>query len=187
LYLPSTLFFIGVADVARFVYQRLEVKGRLALQVALALQLFVSAYQLTSFTLDLHDEDTLFRSIIAAAPDRSHGYGYYGLTFLEQNRFPEAAVLLAKAVELAPDHLVFTAKYGQALLFARQTELALEVARKARARLGEHPTLYLVEAYAQLESNPEQAKRELQACLRMSPGHAECKAALEYLAKPSAR
>jgi hypothetical protein len=187
LYLPSTLFFIGVAEVARLLYARLEGAGRMALQVALALQLTVGAYQLTSFTLDLHDEDTLFRSIIAAAPDRSHGYGYYGLTFLERKRFPEAAALLGKATELAPNNLVFTAKYGQALLFSRQSEAALALARKARKRFGAHPTFHLIEAYAQLQSDPVQAKRELEACLRLHPGHAECQAALQYLAAQPAR
>jgi hypothetical protein len=182
LYLPSALFFIGAADVARLVYQRTQTAAaRLLLQAALVLQLSVGAYQLYGFTTDLRDEDTLFRSIIAGAPDRSHGYGYYGLTFLERKRFPEAAVLLGEAVELAPMNRVFVAKYGQALLFSRQSDAALVLARKARVRLGDHPTFHLIEAYAQLQSDPAQAKRELEACLRMSPEHEECKAALKYL------
>lgn len=182
LYLPATLFLIGAADAVLLAYGRVRsLRVRAALRVALGVQLLWFALALHVYTLDWRSDDTLYRSIIAAAPDRSHGYGFLGITHIERGQYRQAAVLLRKAVEIAPGERRYLSKLGHALLFSGDVQAARALARDAIARLGDAPEFHLLEAYTWLESDPTRAARALLECLRQDPGNTEGLETLTFL------
>lgn len=182
LYLPSALFFVGAADVAVHAYAHVRTAlARRTLHLALGAQLFVQAASLHAYTYDWHDDIALFSSIIAAAPERSHGYGFLGITYVERREFGRAAVLLQKAVSIAPDDRRFLGKLGHALLFSGQREAARALARDAIERLPDAPEFHLLEAFTFIDLDPVRAARGVLECLRSRPSHEEALQALAFL------
>jgi tetratricopeptide (TPR) repeat protein len=182
LYLPATLFMIGAADAALFGYEHVRsLRARSVLRFALGVHLLWFALALHVYTFDWRDDDTLYRSIIAAAPDRSHGYGFLGITHIERSQYPQAAVLLRKAVEIAPRERRYLSKLGHALLFSGDVLAARALAEDAIDRLGDAPEFHLLAAYTWLESDPTRAARALLECLRQDPANAEGLEALTFL------
>lgn len=182
LYLPAALFLIGAADAALLAYARVQsLRARAALRFALGVHLLWLAVALHAYTFDWRDDDTLYRSIIAAAPDRSHGYGFLGITYIERRQFRPAAVLLRKAVAIAPGERRYLSKLGHALLFSGDVQGARALARDAIARLDDAPEFHLLEAYTWLEVDPARAARALLECLRQDPTNAEGLEALTFL------
>jgi Flp pilus assembly protein TadD len=154
---------------------------RVAVRVLLGGYVLWLALAMHVYTYDWRDDDTLYGSIIAAAPDRSHGYGFLGITYIERRQFRQAAVLLGKAVELAPSERRYLSKLGHALLFSGDVQAARQLARDAIARLGDAPEFHLLEAYTWLESDSARAARALLECLRQDPDNAEGLEALAFL------
>jgi hypothetical protein len=182
LYLPAAVFSIGAADLALLGYAQLRAAGlRAALRVALGVHLLWFALATYAYTLDWRSDDALYGSIIAAAPERSHGYGFLGITYIERRQYAQAAVLLRKAVAIAPGERRYLSKLGHALLFAGDRAGARAVARQAIARLRDAPEFHLLEAYTWLEQDPARAARALLECLRQDPAHGEGLEALAFL------
>jgi len=182
LYLPASLFFIGLAELAFWLYDHARAaRLQLALRALLVAQLCAFALALHLYTSDWKDDETLFIGIITVAPQRSHGYAFLGMTYLERQRYREAVALLRKAVEIAPGERRYLAKFGHALLFAGDLQGARALARDAIVRFEQAPEFHLLEAYSWLEQDPERAARALLECLRSDPRHAEGLQALAFL------
>ncbi len=179
LYLPATFFFIGLAELVALLIATQPRVTRMV-HVALVCHVLVLAVRLHLYTGDFANDDVFFGSIIAEAPDRSHGYAFLGMTYLERHRYADAAVLLEKAQALAPFERRYVQTLGQALLFSGQRSEALSLANESIAHLGNAPEMELLAAYAMLDDPPHVALRVL-ACLDQAPNNKECSDALAFL------
>jgi tetratricopeptide (TPR) repeat protein len=80
------------------------------------------------------DAEAQFRKMIAQAPDRAEGYFSLAQLLAEdESRLPEAAKLLSKAVQLAPEQARIRYNYGLALQKLGQPKEAGEQFLKAMA------------------------------------------------------
>jgi tetratricopeptide (TPR) repeat protein len=182
LYLPASLFFVGLAELVALAIEHFAHLPRVqrAMRVGLALHGSLFALLLFGYTADFASDDTLFESIIAQAPLRSHGYAFLGMTYLERGRNADAAILLRRALRIAPFDRRYTQMLGKALLFSGQRAQALALARDAIQRLHPAPEFELLAAYAELDQ-PTSAAAHVLACLDVAPANQECRDALTFL------
>jgi tetratricopeptide (TPR) repeat protein len=181
LYLPASLGLIGVTDAAFALAARAQPRMQRIARTALLAYLGLLGVHSFLAVYDWKNDETLFASIIRAAPQRSHGYGFLGITYLEQRRYPEAAVMLSKAVAIAPDEPRWPSRLGQALLFSGRRDEALALAKRWIARSPRAPEYHLLAAYSLLDSDPERAAMHVLECLREEPHHLQCSDALSFL------
>jgi tetratricopeptide (TPR) repeat protein len=180
LYLPAAVFFVGMADLTAFVCQRWPRYAGL-LRALLPLHVLFLAFGLYVYTGDFADDDRLFGSIIEQAPERSHGYGYLGMTYIERHDYARATLLLRKADALSPGNRRYLQALGQALLFGGHPDRALALADQAIARFASAPEFHLLAAYALLDTDQARAAREVAACLQTDAAHSQCREALRFL------
>ena len=88
LYLPSSLGLVGAADFAIACAARAQPRLQRVLRVTAIAYLGVLCVRSYVAVYDWASDETLFQAIIRAAPERSHGYGFLGMTYLEQRRYP---------------------------------------------------------------------------------------------------
>jgi hypothetical protein len=180
LYLPGSLFYVGVAQLCAVAFQTASERLRPLLRLGLGALLALMALRTFVYASDFASDDALFGSIIAEAPDRSHGYAFLGMTYLERHEPEAAARLLRKATAIAPFERRYTQQLGQALLYSGQRQEALALALAAKQHLHPSPEFDLLAAYAVLD-DPARAVGYVLACLDQDPAHGECRAAVTFL------
>jgi tetratricopeptide (TPR) repeat protein len=181
LYLPASLGLIGLVEPAFALAARAQPRMQRIVRAALLAYLGLLAVRSFLAVYDWKSDETLFASIIRAAPQRSHGYGFLGITYLEQRRYAEAASMLGKAVAIAPDEPRWPSRLGQALLFSGRRDEALALAESWVARSPRAPEYHLLAAYSLLDRDPERAATHVLECLRQDPEHVQCRDALGFL------
>jgi tetratricopeptide (TPR) repeat protein len=181
LYLPASLGLVGVIEFASAAVQRARPRMQRVLLAATFAYLALLCVRSHVVVYDWANDETLFSSIIRAAPQRSHGYGFLGMTYLEQKRYVEAARVLERAVAIAPGEPRWPSHLGQALLFTGQRDAALALAERYIARFGYAPEYHLLAAYSLLDRDPDRAAQHVLACLTQDPEHAQCRDALAFL------
>jgi tetratricopeptide (TPR) repeat protein len=181
LYLPASLGLIGPVELAFAAAARAQPRMQRIARAALLAYLALLGVRSFLAVYDWKNDETLYASIIRAAPQRSHGYGFLGMTYLEQRRYPEAMRMLAKAVALAPDEPRWPSRFGQALLFSGHRDEALALAQRWIARSPHAPEYHLLAAYSLLDRDPQRAAVHVLECLRQDARHAQCRDALGFL------
>ncbi|MFH1435786.1 MAG: hypothetical protein ABIJ56_08740, partial [Pseudomonadota bacterium] len=89
LFLPSIGLIIGLTDgIGRLVERTTRTRSRVRSIVACALVVYLGLLGalLVQQTRSFRDEETLYQSIIDAAPQRAHGYGFLGMMYSEHGR-----------------------------------------------------------------------------------------------------
>ncbi len=173
LYLPLALLALALGDGLGRLEGWLEAQGRgevrrwvawgLGGYAVLEASLYVGAI------LDLRDEGTFYKAIIAAAPESSHGHYGLGLLLLNARRYEEAAVELRTAYRLSPNdargrtNLLIALVESGALVEARQ------IGAESVAQWPDNPMFYNLTGMAWLEERPEEAARWFLAGLKVSP------------------
>lgn len=181
LYLPASLGLIGPVELAFAAAGRAQPRMQRIARLALLAYLGLLCVRSFLAVYDWKNDETLFASIIRVAPQRSHGYGFLGMTFLEQRRYAEAASMLGKAVAIAPNEERWPSRLGQALLFSGRRDEALALAERWIARSAHPAEYHLLAAYSLLDRDPERAAMHVLECLRKDPQQAQCRDALGFL------
>jgi hypothetical protein len=183
LYLPASLALPGAALALhrcseqlrpQLRFRRLPEVAAVAYLLALTLRSYVATYAYAS-------DETLFSAVIAEAPERSHGYGFWGMSEAAAGRHARAVPLLRAAVERSPDERRWAAQYGSELLFSGDAPGALQIAERYIARLRSAPEFHLLAAYALLGRDHHAAAVHVLECLLEDPKHAQGRDALTFL------
>lgn len=112
LYLPAVGLALVLADLVAVGLERLSQQSTRTSRLGLAAVLLYVTFlgiRLHLYVYDWKNENTLYSSWIAGAPDRSHGYAWLGYTYLEHNDSAHAIPLLSEAARLSPCDPRFTA------------------------------------------------------------------------------
>ena len=186
LYVPAVFLAPAIADVFARARNRVatSVQGdRSARLFSAAALLYLGALGMRLFvwTGDWKDETSLYSSWIAADPDRPHGYGWLGLSALEQGRYADAVPLLAKADELAPGESRFLYSLGLALEHLGDRGRALDVAATGIHRYRSAPEFEALAARNIAPTDPARAGAHIARCLERAPGYEECVDAAQSL------
>jgi tetratricopeptide (TPR) repeat protein len=181
LYLPASLLVPGVAAGLRAAARRSALLSPAFLAAAAAAYLGTCGLWLHTSAFDWKDSPTVYASIIRAAPERSHGWGWLGLWHLERRRYEQALVYLRRATRISPDEVRYQAPLGQALLFTGRFAEARALADRAIARWPDRPQFRLLAAHARLRDAPETAIDLMLDCLRIDRTNQECREALQFV------
>jgi len=183
LYLPAALALPGVAWalVTGFEHIRGSLRWpRLPSYVGvsylalLALRSHVAVYAYAS-------DATLFEAAIEQAPERSLGYGFWGLSEAARGDHARALPLLIRALERAPDERRWASNYASSLLFTGDASGALRIAEQYIERLPSAPEFHLLAAYALLARDRHAAAVHVLECLLQDPQHSQGREALSFL------
>jgi len=127
------------------------------------------------------DTETLYRHMLALAPQSASLHNNYGMYLRDQDRLEEASVHLARAVELLPTHAVARGNLGEVLLQLGRLEEAVVQLRQAVARRPDDTFARVNLGLALLRLGRwTEARAELEQVLRQDPSHV---AAHDYLAQ----
>ncbi|MEM9193288.1 MAG: hypothetical protein AAGF12_29200, partial [Myxococcota bacterium] len=180
LYLPAAGAVPGVVSVvAEGLGRASPERRRLWLGIA-ALYLAVLGGRLHLFTYDFHDEITLYERMIEAAPDRAHGYGWLGITYLEREQPARAVPLLLQADRKSPEWPRYLYNLGLAFQALGQQQDALNVAATGIGRYSPAAGNFHRLAVDSLHPRaPELVVGHLGQCLIDQPGYPLCVEAAE--------
>ncbi len=184
LYLPFAGLAPGLVDLlgagfAVLVARRPGIRG--ALKFAVAAYLLALGLRLALYTTDYHDERSLWGSVVEAAPERSHGWGYYGATLLEEGDAAAAVPALRRAVDLDPSEPRYLSQLGWALLVSGDRQGALDVAATGLHRFQPAGGFHALAAEALLPVRPDLAAGHVATCLTEEPGRPDCVEARQRL------
>ena len=178
LYLPCAALAVGLSDAAgrlhRFLRESRPELARIATAGVVA-YLALLGVRLHLFAYDFRDEDALYESVIAAAPERAHGWGWLGMTRNEQGRPAEAVPLLERADRLAPHRPRYLRALAEARLAAGDVQGALDAAATGIGRYEDTAPFHYVAARALSQVRPDLAARHVEECLREDPAHRGCR------------
>jgi tetratricopeptide (TPR) repeat protein len=178
LYLPCAALAVGLSDVAgRLHAWALAERPALARIAALSAIAYLGLLgaRLHLWAYDFRDEDALYESVIVAAPERAHGWGWLGMTRIEQGRPAEAVPLLERADRLAPHRPRYLRALAEARLAAGDVQGALDAAATGIARYDDEAPFHWVAARALAHARPDLAAHHVRECLRADPSHAGCR------------
>jgi len=178
LYLPFAGLVGGLTNALGYGYELLQKRQymlRRITLIALPAYLLVLGLRLASYTADFHDERSLWESVVIAAPERPHGWGYYGMTLLEEGDAAGAVAPLRRAVELEPGERRYLSQLGWALLLTGDRQGALDVVATGIGRYGPHAgEFHALAAEALAPVRPDLAAHHVATCLAAEPARAEC-------------
>jgi len=177
LYLPFAGLAPGLVDLlgAGFlvlVARRPGIRGLAKLSVTA--YLLALGLRLALYTTDYHDERTLWGAVVEAAPDRSHGWGYYGATLLEEGDPAGAVPALRRAVQIDPGEPRYLSQLGWALLLSGDRQGALNAVATGLNRFQPAGGFHALAAEALLPVRPDLAAGHVSACLDDEPGRPDC-------------
>ncbi|RLB56011.1 MAG: hypothetical protein DRJ42_04500 [Deltaproteobacteria bacterium] len=177
LYLPFAGLAPGLVDLlgagfSVLVARRPGIRG--ALKFAVAAYLLALGLRLALYTTDYHDERTLWGAVVEAAPDRSHGWGYYGATLLEEGDAAEAVPALRRAADLDPSEPRYLSQLGWALLVSGDRQGALDAAATGLHRFQPAGGFHALAAEALFPIRPDLAASHVATCLAEEPGRPDC-------------
>ncbi|MBK8172199.1 MAG: tetratricopeptide repeat protein [Sandaracinaceae bacterium] len=186
LYLPAIglapLIAEGVAVLVEKLRARAERTARLALICACSYLVFLGL-RLHLYVYDWRNEASLYQSWIAGAPDRPHGYGWLGYTYLERGDAPHAIPLLAEAARRSPQDERFQLSLGTTYLSLGLREQALATAREGLRVHARRDGFYALLAQALFESDREGAADALDRCLRETQRSSACQRTAQELTR----
>ncbi len=184
LYLPAIGFTLGVTTWLAAAVDHVASRGQLSratFSAAAGVYLALLGVRLAMFTADFRNEERLYTSIIEAAPDRSHGYGWLGMTFVERGRPAEAVPLLFAADQRAPWDGRYLENLGAAYLALGDVPRALDIAATGIRRYEANGRFHELAARSLAASDPERAAAHLRTCLEAAPNHPACTARRDSL------
>ncbi len=178
LYLPSALLALGIADaVARaLAHPRIASHPRAPRLLVVALGTWVGALglALALYVPAFHDEESLWRSVIDAAPDHAHGWGYLGITMLEKGEPEGALPLLERAEEIDPGEPRYLLQLGWARYLTGRTQGSLDACATGLHRFPPGGDFHALAARNLATMRPDLARRHLETCLTVEPNNPEC-------------
>jgi len=185
-YLPMLGFFLPlVAGLYHLAQRPAATGGRRVLPAASVAGLLVLAVLSAGIARRQiqywQDTETLYRHMLAVAPQSASLHNNYGMYLRDQDRLDEAREHLARAVELRPGHGVARGNLGEVLLRLGHVEQAVLQLRQAVTQRPQDTfaRVHLGLALLRLDRWTE-ARSELEEVLRQDPS---CLAAHDYLAQ----
>ena len=184
LFLPSIGLIIGLTDaIGRLVERATRSRSRMRSIVACALVAYLGLLGalLVQQTRSFHDEETLYQSIIDAAPHRAHGYGLLGMTYREHGRFAKAAQVLMEADRRSPRHSRYLLEAGYAYLELDDRQHSLNCAATGIERYEINGVFHDLAARNLHTERPDLAANHILSCLEQEPENPRCRDTYKFL------
>jgi len=185
-YLPMLGLFLPLAAALYHLAQRAAATGaqRVVPAASAAGLLALALLSAAVARRQIHywqDTETLYRHMLALAPQSASLHNNYGMYLRDQDRLEEASVHLARAVELLPGHGVARGNLGEVLLQLGRLEEAVVQLRQAVAQRPHDIFARVNLGLALLRLGRwTEARSELEQVLRQDPSSV---AAHDYLAQ----